>query len=494
MKHRTIVTRAEHEVYMKFTLKLCPFCDFTNFISHMVQIHVRRHFEAAVKYKVGLSEQHKYSVYNSGAKRFGTESCIPESPALKAERICDTAKRKDPTSISSASSNRGSLPNMEIVNLMDDMNKPAVTAESELQCGNVKSAAMAVNPQSSNTIDTAGVCSQISAAVQPSCEKHTCHSVITSHKPFWVVEDILPNKAAWGKPLPEHLQKMVAHVLDPNRDPEEHIVSVGSTVLLRSDLLSLGLSEEVEATDVSVFVANSYVVVTWLPPHSCFPELSLPGIPKQMGGSNCGIYILMYTLYMALGLGFDFTEDDMPLIRRWWCAVLLDNFTPQICFRDVVTREVFQKAAHFAWLDSVVNWKNFSPVYRNKFRQMYIIRECLQCRALFKSYPPGEYYRLPEATTQLAKISKLLLAMEKGSLRSLQGKSLEEIDIEDDDPALESPSAVVSENPAEKKDARRKQKQQWPPTEITAVMRHFKNHITQGKLATKIDCQQCKNA
>ncbi|XP_039525901.1 uncharacterized protein LOC120478179 [Pimephales promelas] len=42
-----------------------------------------------------------------------------------------------------------------------------------------------------------------------------------------------------------------------------------------------------------------------------------------------------------------------------------------------------------------------------------------------------EYYRLPEATTQLAKISKLLLAMEKGSLRSLQGKTLEEIEIEE---------------------------------------------------------------
>lgn len=41
-----------------------------------------------------------------------------------------------------------------------------------------------------------------------------------------------------------------------------------------------------------------------------------------------------------------------------------------------------------------------------------------------------EYYRLPEATTQVAKISKLLLAMEKGSLRSLQGKTLEEIDTE----------------------------------------------------------------
>lgn len=35
-----------------------------------------------------------------------------------------------------------------------------------------------------------------------------------------------------------------------------------------------------------------------------------------------------------------------------------------------------------------------------------------------------EYYRLPEATTQLTKISKLLLAMEKGSLTNLQGKTL----------------------------------------------------------------------
>lgn len=41
-----------------------------------------------------------------------------------------------------------------------------------------------------------------------------------------------------------------------------------------------------------------------------------------------------------------------------------------------------------------------------------------------------EYYRLPEATTQLAKISKLLLALEKGTLANLQGKTLEEIEIE----------------------------------------------------------------
>jgi len=41
-----------------------------------------------------------------------------------------------------------------------------------------------------------------------------------------------------------------------------------------------------------------------------------------------------------------------------------------------------------------------------------------------------DFYRLPVPTTQLAKISKLLLTMEKGQLSSIQGKSLDEIDIE----------------------------------------------------------------
>ncbi|KAL0153989.1 hypothetical protein M9458_050746, partial [Cirrhinus mrigala] len=38
-----------------------------------------------------------------------------------------------------------------------------------------------------------------------------------------------------------------------------------------------------------------------------------------------------------------------------------------------------------------------------------------------------EYYRLPQSTIQLAKISKLLIAMEKGSVKNIQGKSLDEI-------------------------------------------------------------------
>ncbi|XP_055080972.1 uncharacterized protein LOC129456606 [Periophthalmus magnuspinnatus] len=206
-----------------------------------------------------------------------------------------------------------------------------------------------------------------------------------------------------------------------------------------------------------------------------------------------------------------------------------------------------------------------------------------------------EFYRLPEATTQLAKISKLLLAMEKGSLGNLQGKTLEEIEIEDNlvltdvEQSEESDGEVEEENlptdsqiasdsagmsiirqPVEKppctslssedkerprphveppgmsllpqvidanqtdtsqaviknangkaKDPRRKakvmkqsskchktvpglseklslenarrvQKRQWSPKEVEAMMRHFEEHIRKGKLATMIECEQCK--
>ena len=41
-----------------------------------------------------------------------------------------------------------------------------------------------------------------------------------------------------------------------------------------------------------------------------------------------------------------------------------------------------------------------------------------------------EYYRLHESTIELAKVSKLLLAVDGGKARSLKGKSLDQIDIE----------------------------------------------------------------
>lgn len=41
-----------------------------------------------------------------------------------------------------------------------------------------------------------------------------------------------------------------------------------------------------------------------------------------------------------------------------------------------------------------------------------------------------EYYRLPEETLQVAKVAKLLLAMEQGTIGSLAGKTLDDIVID----------------------------------------------------------------
>ncbi|XP_067236910.1 structural maintenance of chromosomes protein 5-like [Chanodichthys erythropterus] len=36
--------------------------------------------------------------------------------------------------------------------------------------------------------------------------------------------------------------------------------------------------------------------------------------------------MLMYALYMVFEEPFDFTASDFPLIRKWWCLILMENF------------------------------------------------------------------------------------------------------------------------------------------------------------------------
>ncbi|KAG9268262.1 hypothetical protein AMEX_G17218 [Astyanax mexicanus] len=48
--------------------------------------------------------------------------------------------------------------------------------------------------------------------------------------------------------------------------------------------------------------------------------------PLQWGGIDCGLFILMYALYVVMELPFDFTQTDMPDVRRWWCLQLLETF------------------------------------------------------------------------------------------------------------------------------------------------------------------------
>jgi hypothetical protein len=45
----------------------------------------------------------------------------------------------------------------------------------------------------------------------------------------------------------------------------------------------------------------------------------------------------------------------------------------------------------------------------------------------------NHYYKLPSHTPELAKVSKLLLLVERGQLNTLNGTSLDEIDIESDE-------------------------------------------------------------
>ncbi|XP_071853109.1 uncharacterized protein [Apostichopus japonicus] len=56
-----------------------------------------------------------------------------------------------------------------------------------------------------------------------------------------------------------------------------------------------------------------------------------------------------------------------------------------------------------------------------------------------------EFYRLPDSTLQVAKISKLLLSLENGRTSNLAGKSLDEIDIEKDEEIQEDESVNDSE-------------------------------------------------
>lgn len=131
-----------------------------------------------------------------------------------------------------------------------------------------------------------------------------------------------------------------------------------------------------------------------------------------------------------------------------------------------------------------------------------------------------EFFWLPDATVELAKLSKLLLAMKEGTFATFQGKSLEEIQIEaeidvelgeeetsddDDDEEEEESDPVIglrgkrkmppdeAESSTEAK-SRRIVKRAWSANEVNAVMKHFHSHISKGALATKAECEHCKRA
>ncbi|KAG9268080.1 hypothetical protein AMEX_G18978 [Astyanax mexicanus] len=131
-----------------------------------------------------------------------------------------------------------------------------------------------------------------------------------------------------------------------------------------------------------------------------------------------------------------------------------------------------------------------------------------------------EYYRLSESTIQLAKISKLLIAIEKGSHTYL-GRSLEELNIDED--TLDDEQSDHECTPRQEKQKRSsrtssregdlknteedscgeqqsdhkhtgKPRRSWTNREKEAVWRHLAKHRTLKKVPGKEDCLQCIQA
>ncbi|RVE63373.1 hypothetical protein OJAV_G00135680 [Oryzias javanicus] len=161
-----------------------------------------------------------------------------------------------------------------------------------------------------------------------------------------------------------------------------------------------------------------------------------------------------------------------------------------------------------------------------------------------------EFYRLPEKTLQLAKVSKVLMALEQGRLAEFQGKNLDEIGIDPDDEvpiteddggtneenylsavdeedgcveakdlsAVEEPTAECSlassdrneGSPPQPKRSRgpsidksvsapkslkgkvdNKKKTPWTQTEIQAVDRQMSTFIRSCRVPGKTDCEKC---
>ncbi|XP_033747261.1 uncharacterized protein LOC117332456 [Pecten maximus] len=129
-----------------------------------------------------------------------------------------------------------------------------------------------------------------------------------------------------------------------------------------------------------------------------------------------------------------------------------------------------------------------------------------------------EYYRLPESTLEIAKVSKILHAVNEGNVASLQGKSLDEIQYEDTDVDAEVHDEDSEDEEIEREDdaevvgdsekdvhkeadsgqkwraggLRRKSfvRKPWTSSEKAAVKRQLGNHLLLKTLPGKANCEE----
>ncbi|XP_048829702.1 uncharacterized protein LOC125706891 isoform X7 [Brienomyrus brachyistius] len=137
-----------------------------------------------------------------------------------------------------------------------------------------------------------------------------------------------------------------------------------------------------------------------------------------------------------------------------------------------------------------------------------------------------EFYRLPEKTLQLAKVSKVLMALEKGRIADFQGKNLDQINIdpnetidelteeefmtedEVDSELLNKGTTSGAIPPVQREMTIQKRqrttvttgtnpgpriqtKKKWSQMEIQAVERHLMIFLQSGRVPGKADCDKC---
>jgi len=125
------------------------------------------------------------------------------------------------------------------------------------------------------------------------------------------------------------------------------------------------------------------------------------------------------------------------------------------------------------------------------------------------------YYRLQEETLQVAKVSKILLMLERGKIHQYKGKSLDDItlssdsetsDIESADELVDDPRANLLDGPMassatpdsvcvietkQEVTPRRVVKRQWLADERTIMKKCFAQHLKTGQLPSKYECLRC---
>ncbi|CAM4574316.1 unnamed protein product [Leuciscus chuanchicus] len=129
-----------------------------------------------------------------------------------------------------------------------------------------------------------------------------------------------------------------------------------------------------------------------------------------------------------------------------------------------------------------------------------------------------QFYRLPEGTLQLAKMSRILLALEKRRLADFKGKNLDEIIIDPEEnvtvdsdleestsnpkecTTVSSPQHTECEenklpaDPVSKKKRGHIKATAWNKNEIDAVENHMMRFIKNRKVPGKADCARCLEA